>query len=141
MPAGSWKEHVASSMRGKKFANRADANAFMRKLSAEWKSSKGGQGTEPLRPIIRRGAGHKGLSASAARALHKHPELLKPWLVGMGMMKNKDMAEESETSSDGEDDQEQEVETSGGRLYGLGNTELLLRPGLGDGCHLSVLPK
>ena len=38
---GSWKAHVASEMRGKKFASRAEANAFMKKLSSDWKSGKG----------------------------------------------------------------------------------------------------
>lgn len=36
----SWKEFYADAVRGKKFANRAEVNAFMKETAAKYKSMK-----------------------------------------------------------------------------------------------------
>ena len=88
----SWKDHVAKSMRGKKFASRAEANDFMKKLSAEWKKKKVG-GTIDEFNVANKEVNGGGCGRGRRRSV-------------MG-----------------------------------GSTSLLLSKGLGDGTHLSVLPK
>jgi len=102
----SWKQHVASSMRGKKFGSRMEANAFMKKLSEEWKKKKGGT-VDEFQVTEDSGAGKR----------RRKPKVMRV-----------------------ESDEEEEIQIPRKHKIG-GSTALLLSRGLGDGVHLSVLPK
>lgn len=113
-----WKDFVAQNMRGKKFATRQEANAFMKKLSTEWKAKKSTKGG--------------GSSAEFAE------EVPAPMKEGAGKRRRrKPKVLEVELS---------DSDLEGGRVarrkhHRGGSEPLLLSKGLGDGCHLSVLPK
>jgi hypothetical protein len=121
----AWKDHVAKSMRGKKFGSRQEANAFMKKLSEEWRSKKTGGTIDEFQVTAepsKEGAGKR-----------RKKRATKPKVVKI-------------VSEDPDSSEEEVVE--GGRLRPQivyrkigGSTSLLLSRGLGDGCHLSVLPK
>lgn len=115
----AWKDFVAQNMRGKKFATRMEANAFMKKLSVEWKAKKG-----------------KGASAEFAEDV--------PMKEGAGRRRRRPkpkVLEVMESESDMEVGGRVAPRVAHRKHHRGGSEPLLLSKGLGDGCHLSVLPK
>jgi hypothetical protein len=145
-----WTSHVAQAMKGKKFANRQEANEFMKKLSAEWKTKKG-EGRSDVHIAHNKGSGYV---TEPPTATPPQGEPTPPPKKGGRAKKGSGAEDEIKSimSSLSEEDK-QELATivekflkKKGRgkssLSGLGTSSILLKPGLGaPGTHLSSLPK
>ena len=145
----AWKDHVAQAMKGKKFGSRQEANEFMKKLSAEWKSKKGGDllpqdapSAESLqRPPVKRAVSKKaGYGRSMVHTAH---------MTGSGVQEQVDDIINQLSDEDKQELAaivEKFLKKKQGRgassLSGMGTTTPLLKPGLAaPGVHLSELPK
>ena len=135
----TWKEHIASSMRGKKFGSRAEANAFMKKLSAEWKSKKGGAVNDEV-DYDDKGLGEKPMKKCGGKGVDEFQYMPKGVASGSGKRVAKKLVVRGDESDSDDDKMIDLVEGGRIRIRG-GSNSLLLQKGLGDGVHLSVLPK
>lgn len=130
----TWKDHVAKNMRGKKFGSRTEANAFMKKLSADWKKSKTGGTIDEFNVAANEIKG-KGSRRRPMKAPDSEEEYMGAGIKDIAKKMMNPGKELVKIATKERDRLRKKFHIMGG------STALLLSKGLGDGAHLSVLPK